>query len=232
MDIKHCTYDYLPGTQIYYYQDPKMFHVNTDTALLGQFMKIRKKDVVMDIGTNNGALLLYAMQYHPKALIGVEVNQEASTLARYNLDHHQQYEARIITADILTLAHPPVSCIVCNPPYFKVDDPNKVNASQHLARARHETNLTLDVLLPKISSLLEDRGRLYMVHRGDRLIDLAVLCRQHRMEIKKIQLVFDEAKEDARSVLIEAMKNGKPHCRILSPILLKRESLPLIKSND
>lgn len=222
MELKDCTLDYLPNTDIYYYQHPDMFHVNTDTALLGSFMKIRKKDVVMDIGTNNGALLLYAMQAHPKALIGVEINQEASELARYNLDYHHQYDAEILHEDILTLKHEPVSCIVCNPPYFKVEDPKKLNENEHLARARHEIHLTLDVLLPKISSLLQDKGRLYMVHRADRLVDLTILCRQYHLEIKQIQLVYDEAKEEARSVLIEAMKNGKPHCRILQPIIITR----------
>lgn len=222
MKLKDCMYDYLPNTDIYYYQHPDMFHVNTDTALLGSFMNIRKKDVVMDIGTNNGALLLYAMKHQPKQLIGVEVSKEACELARINLDHHKQFDAKIIQADILQLQHDPVSCIVCNPPYFKVSDPNQINDNEHLSRARHETNLSLDVLIPKISSLLQDRGRLYMVHRADRLMDLVVLCRSHQMEIKKIQLVYDEAKDDARSVLIEAMKNGKVHCRILKPIILTR----------
>lgn len=222
MDIKNCSYDYLPGTDLYYYQHPDMFHVNTDTALLGQFMEVRKKDTVMDIGTNNGALLLYAMRKQPKRLIGVEVNAEACELARYNLQHHQQSNAQILHCDILELVHEPVSCIVCNPPYFKVDDFSCINENEHLSRARHEVSLSLEVLIPKISSLLQDRGRLYMVHRADRLMDLAVLCRDQHMEIKKVQLVFDEAKEDARSVLIEAMKNGKPHCRILSPKVITR----------
>lgn len=222
MDLNNYTYDYLPNTDIYYYQHPDMFHVNTDTALLGQFMNVRKKDVVMDIGTNNGALLLYAMQYKPKQLIGVEINEEACKLARYNLDHHKQFSATILQEDILTLRHEPVSCIFCNPPYFKVSDPKQINDNEHLSRARHETSLNLEVLLPKISSLLQDRGRLYMVHRADRLMDLAILCRNHHMEIKKIQLVYDDAKEDARSVLIEAMKHGKAHCRILKPIILTR----------
>ena len=62
MDLSQCHLDYLPNTDIYYYQHPDMFHTNTDTALLGEFADIRKKDVVLDIGTNNGALLLYAMR--------------------------------------------------------------------------------------------------------------------------------------------------------------------------
>ena len=100
MDITQCSYDYLSGTDIYYYQHPDMFHVNTDTSLLGQFMEIRKKDVVMDIGTNNGALLLYAMQHKPKQLIGVEITAQACELAAYNLNELHQAQAKIICADI------------------------------------------------------------------------------------------------------------------------------------
>ena len=54
------TYDYLHGTDIYLHQRKDMFRINTDTALLAQFMDIRKDEIVLDIGTNNGALLLAA----------------------------------------------------------------------------------------------------------------------------------------------------------------------------
>lgn len=222
MDIEKYQFDYLPNSDIHYYQHPDMFHTNTDTALLGQFMDIRKKDTVLDIGTNNGALLLYAMQKKPQALIGIDINEAACRLAEYNLNEYHHANAQIIHCDFLTFSHTPISCIVCNPPYFKVSREEKLNQNQFLADARHETTLTLEALLKKAASLLVDKGRLYMIHRSDRLIDLAVLCRENHMEIKKLQLVYDEAKQDARSVLIEAMKSGKADCRILPIHIIKR----------
>lgn len=221
MDISKCHLDYLPNTDIYYYQHPDMFHTNTDTALLGQFADIRRKDSVLDIGTNNGALLLYAMRQKPKHLIGVDINEEACELADYNLNHYHQAHAEIVVCDILQFVHTPVSCIICNPPYFKVSNLKQLNHREPLSTARHEAKLTLDSLLKKASELLVDKGRLYMIHRSDRLIDVALGCRLHHMEIKKIQLVYDEAKSDAQSILIEAMKSGKPGCRIL-PIHMTR----------
>ena len=56
--MENYTYDYINGTDIYLYQHKKMFRINTDTALLAQFMKVKKGERVLDIGTNNGALLL------------------------------------------------------------------------------------------------------------------------------------------------------------------------------
>lgn len=222
MNLDSCTYDYLPGSDIYLYQHPDMFHVNTDTALLGRFMEVRRQDVVMDIGTNNGALLLYAMQKSPKAYIGVEINPEACELARYNCNELHHLSATFYAQDIMSLRHDPVSCIVCNPPYFERHEANPVNRNEHLSRARHEMNFTLEALIAKISTLLHDRGRLYMIHRSERLIDLALYCRSHHMEIKKLQFVYDEAKNEAHSVLLEAMKQGKAHCRIKEPIIIHR----------
>jgi len=46
------------------------------------------------------------------------------------------------------------SCIVCNPPYFKVSDEKQLNHREPIANARHEAKLTLDALLKKASELL------------------------------------------------------------------------------
>ena len=46
----NMTYDYLPGTDIYLHQRKDMFRMNTDTALLGYFMKVKENECVMDIG--------------------------------------------------------------------------------------------------------------------------------------------------------------------------------------
>lgn len=45
------------------WQHPDHFRFNTDTALLAEFMEIRPQESVIDIGTNNGVLLVYADQF-------------------------------------------------------------------------------------------------------------------------------------------------------------------------
>lgn len=223
MNKEDFTYDYLPGTDIYLYQHKHMFRNNTDTALLGQFMRVRKSDDILDIGTNNGALLLYANRFRPRSMTGVDINAEACRIATYNMAHHHIENAQILHGDILEMKLPLYTCIVCNPPYFKVEDAANVNVNADLSKARHELHLDLSSLLQCCQRLLQDRGRLYMVHRADRFIDIACMMRAHGLEIKGVQFVFDEAKEDARSVLIEGMKNGKPGCRIWTPKVIKRE---------
>ena len=59
--------DFLPNKEeIKLYQDDEMFCINTDTQVLGEFLNIYKQDVVLEIGTNTGALLLYASKFNPK----------------------------------------------------------------------------------------------------------------------------------------------------------------------
>ena len=61
-----------------------------------------------------------------------------------------------------------------------------------------------------------------MVHRSDRLIDIVTTLRTYRLETRSIQFVYDENKKEAISVLIEAIKDGKPNCHILKPIYKTR----------
>ena len=84
--MEDYTYDYINGTDIYLYQHKKMFRINTDTALLAQFMKVKKGERVLDIGTNNGALLLAAHRYAPSYLYGIDIQPEAIAGAEKNME--------------------------------------------------------------------------------------------------------------------------------------------------
>ena len=74
------TLDYLPRTNIQLYQDDEMIRINTDTEVLGEFLEVYRNDTVLDMGTNQGALLLYASKFTPKKLIGLEINERGCEL--------------------------------------------------------------------------------------------------------------------------------------------------------
>ena len=69
--------DYLqnhPDYKVVQHED--MYHFNTDTCLLGEFIKINKGDKVLDVGTNNGALLVFIINKGGIAC-GIEINKQA-----------------------------------------------------------------------------------------------------------------------------------------------------------
>lgn len=111
--------DYFLDESMILYQDEDHFHFNTDTKLLAGFMHIKKDETVLDIGTNNGALLLAADQYPVKELIGVEVLKEASEIAQINAKQFFTHPYQIINQAIQEVEIGEVDVIVCNPPFLK-----------------------------------------------------------------------------------------------------------------
>lgn len=219
---KKLSFDYLPGTDIYLYQHRDMFRMNTDTALLGHFMRVKEFDTVLDIGCNNGALLLYASRFTKGKLIGVEIQEEACKLAKMNLDYHKLENTEIHCIDAAEFICEPCDVVVCNPPYFKVTSVNQLNESEAKRIARHETSLDFDTLALKVSQCLKENGRFYLVHRCDRLVDILCSLRNCDLEMKTMQLIRDENNEQPHGVLIEAVKNGKHGCVVLKEHIVRR----------
>lgn len=219
---KDWSYDYVHGTDVYVYQRRDMFRMNTDTSLLATFMRIEEGERVLDIGTNNGALLAVAHTFQPSYLYGVDIQEEAIALAAYNMNHLHIDNVSLYCEDVCTCKLPKMDVIICNPPYFKVEDTSALNASIMLRKARHEQYLTLPALCAKVSSLLEEKGRFYMVHRASRLVDIIHELRAQRLEVRTLEFVYDEAKEEAVSVLVEAIKDGKANCHVRPPKMITR----------
>lgn len=215
------SFDYLPETTLEIKQRNDMFRVNSDTHYLGTFIDVKKNETVLDIGCNNGALLLYASLYKPQALVGVDFFQEAIDLAKENLEHNQ-VDATLVCSKIQDYVAQPFDVIVCNPPYFKVDEGSYVNDNEYLQVARHEKELTLDELFKHVQRLLKEDGRFYLVHRTMRLTEIVEVANQHRLKIKRMKPLYDEHKEYSTSCLFEIVKGENNQVLVEKPIVLTR----------
>ncbi len=220
MNKKNYTYDYIPNSNIYLWQRKDMFRINTDTAQLAHFMKIKKGDRVLDIGTNNGALLLFANQFCPSYLCGIDIQKDACELAKKNLMDHGINNAEIICADFTKSDLKNFDVIICNPPFFQIGSHRSAEQS-YRSIARHEFFLPLEKLLLGVGKALKENGRFYMVHRSERITEIVAECKKNRLEIKTMQFVFDDRKELAVNVLVEAVLGGSPLCQIPHPVLLR-----------
>ena len=199
--------DYLPNTNLLIKQHPEMFRMNTDSKLLGQFMKVKKSDTVLDLGCNNGVLMMYASLHEPKHLYGVDLFEEALDLAKENL------EANGITN---------FDVIVCNPPYFKTGEEHRKKDNPYRAAARHEGSLTLDKLMSVCEKTLSDHGHLFLVHRPLRITEIFTEALKTSLRPRTMCLVYDVNKEEAVSVLLEFHKNYKGDLHVLKPITIER----------
>ena len=209
--------DYLPNTDMHLYQDTSMFRINSDTCNLGNFISVKKDDVILDIGTNNGALLLYAHKLGCKKLIGVDINSEAIKLCKENMILNNISNYELYDCGVQNLNINKVDVIVSNPPYFKN---SLVNDNIDLKRARHDVSLSLDELISNSNRLLKNNGRIMLVYKTTELIYLIKLLDEYKFGITKLQFINDENKEYSNTFLIEAVKNRKHDVKVLRNIII------------
>ncbi len=202
--------DYFLDESMILFQDEDHFHFNTDTKLLAKFMRLKKDETILDIGTNNGALLLAADQEPVKELIGVEILKESSQVAEYNAKQFFKHPYKIMNQSIQEVELPLVDVIVCNPPFFKKEETNPNVKITMRQLGRIEENLTLEDLCFHANRLLKSNGRFYFVHRLNRLNDIFFNLHQNNFSVRNFQIAYDHRDHLAKSVLIEAIKES--HC--------------------
>ena len=177
--MKNLRLDYFIDENLKLYQEKDCFHFNTDTKCLAKFMKLETNDVVLDIGTNNGALLLYADQFDIQKSIGVEILKDHYEIACLNQQFFK-HPVSFYNEDIKTIQLDCVDVIVCNPPFFPLSETNPNVKMTNRQLGRIEMNLTLEELIFHAHRLLKSKGRFYFVHRPNRLNEImAELLKNH-----------------------------------------------------
>lgn len=88
------------------------------------------------------------------------------------------------------------------------------------ASARHEKLLTLEDILRVSKYLLKNNGRLAMVHRTERLMEILFLMKKYNIEPKKIRFVYPNNAKNSDLVLIEGTLNGKSGLKIMNPLFV------------
>lgn len=204
-------------------QRKDMFRINTDTYALATFMVIKKGETVLDIGTNNGALLIEASRFYPKKMIGVDIFIEAIELAKENFAAHEIHNVDFFAGRIQDIVIDSVDVILCNPPYFDQMKKENRNPNPFLEAARHEVYLPLNQLLDCVKRDLKDRGRFYLIHRSNRLAEIIIEADKRGLTLKRCRPILDHRKSNIHAVCLEFVKGGKAGLIFDNPIEIGKE---------
>jgi tRNA1(Val) A37 N6-methylase TrmN6 len=219
--IMALTLDYLPNHKdIQLYQDKEMICINTDTMILGEYLKLKNDATLLDVGTNNGALLLYAKRFSPKKYIGIDINNEALAIAKKNLELNNIFNYQLINIDAKDYIGEQVDVIVCNPPYFKMTQ-DSINSKKNMVLAKHEDSLILDDLIKMLSRNLKDHGKLFLLYQSSRLQELMNCLSLYKFRVKEMKFVYHINKDNSNVVLIKATKSGSLGLEVKKPIIIK-----------
>lgn len=210
--------DYLKFIDYEFVQDDRFIKANTDTAFLGMFLDKMKNKSVLDIGTNTGALLLYAHYHGAKYLYGVDIHDKALDTANINLsrytDTYKLYHSKIQDLDI-----DPVDVVICNPPFFEM---NNVTDDINFKEAMFEESLPMEDLFKALRRFMKDNGEAYILYQADRFPELFEMCKKYKLKIMKMQFVHDINSKHALRVMVKLKIGPMSKLKIYEPLMIDR----------
>lgn len=207
-------------------QKRKGYRFSVDAVLLSEFIRLKRHEKAIDLGTGCGVLpLLLSVTTADATFVGVEIQKALAELARRNVMlNHLEGRISILHQDFrdLRTRFPPGSfdVVFSNPPYRRRFS-GRTNPSMEKAIARHEIEGTLDDLVSIASYLLAPKGRCYLIYPASRAIDLMVTLRKHRLEPKRLRWIHPRAEQEARWLLVEARNAPGVELHVLSPLVLQ-----------
>lgn len=207
-------------------QNPERFCFGIDAVLLSDFVRVKKEETVLDLGTGTGILpILLAAKTRGKHFTGLEIQAESADMAVRSVEHNRLGDRiDIVTGDIKEAAEifrPAFfDVIATNPPYMLAEH-GLQNPGDAKAIARHEVLCTLDDILRESGKLLqESKGRFYMIHKPFRLAEIIIKMNQYKIEPKRIQFIHPYVDKEPTMVLIEGIKGGKSRVKIEPPVIM------------
>lgn len=220
--------DDLQLSGLHILQKPGSFLFGTDSVLLAFFAKAGYKSRVLDLGTGNGILpLLLWGRYRPRYICGMEIQPAAAGLAARNMRMNGLENVDIICGDYTHHDTIPgrgsYDVVVANPPYSRAGS-GKQSVADENAIARHELHATLDDVVAAAAAALKQGGKLYMVHKPERLAEIFACMGSHGLQPKAMQAVQARADKPPTLVLVKGMKQAAAGLMLHPPLVMYDEA--------
>lgn len=195
-------------------QNPQLYCFTSDSVLLANTAKVKRKDKVLDLCSGSGIVgILIASKQGAKSVDLVELQPEMADLAERNVKLNnlersvKVYETSVQKATE-ALGYEKYDVIVCNPPYQKVGT-GLTSENESIAVCKTELKLTFAELAEAVGKLLKFGGKFFFIHNAERTAELIYELGARSLQTKKITLVKPKETKEPDTVIIEAVKGGK-----------------------
>ncbi|UDI79144.1 tRNA1(Val) (adenine(37)-N6)-methyltransferase [Staphylococcus taiwanensis] len=220
----HERYDYLIKENLQIIQNDDVFSFSTDALLLAHFTKVRKNDKVLDLCAGNGVIALLLSAKGSQQIESIEIQEQLVGMAersfKYNHLNERLYMHHMDLKEVTKRFKPSqYTLVTCNPPYFKNNQLHQHQKEAHKI-ARHEVKCTLEDCMLAARHLLKQGGRLMMVHRADRLMDVLTEMRKANIEPKRVVFIYSKIGKSAVTIVVEGRKDGKQGLEIAPPFYI------------
>jgi len=219
------TLDILCDEQLKLIQKADGYRFSVDAFLLANFITLKKRERLLDIGTGCGIIPIYlAKKGYTNYMLGVEIQQDLFDLAVRNKALNQvgdrvQFLRGDIRKEVRELKNRPFHIVVSNPPYTKKGS-GRTSPGHSRYVARYESHLDLVGLLSAASSLLNPKGRFYVIYPTKRLAELISQAQSKRLALKRLRLVYPKKDAEANLFLAEFVKEGGVGVLVEKPLIV------------
>ena len=209
-------------------QNTEKFCFGMDAVLLSSFASVKAGEKVLDMGTGTGIIpILLEAKTEGEHFTGLEIQSESAEMAGRSVKLNSLEEKiDILEGDIKEASNifgkNIFNVVTVNPPYMN-DLHGIKNPDMPKAIARHEVLCTLEDVVREASYVLKQNGRMYMVHRPHRLVEIIQAMKKYKLEPKRIRFVHPYEDKEANMVLIEALKGGKSMVKIEKPLVVYKD---------
>lgn len=175
--------------------------VGTDGVLLGAWGNVEGKRI-LDIGTGTGLIALMAAQRNPEAkVLGIDIDEAAVLQAKENVAKSPFSER--VSCDLQDiLAFNPqerFDAILCNPPFFTEDT---LPDDKSRALARNSKSLPFSLLIPKVATLLSDKGTFSVIIPNNLVKEFVTLCLTENLYLSSRCTIRTSANKAPRRALL------------------------------
>ena len=215
-------------------QDPERFCFGMDAVLLTGFIqegiggRSMAGEDLLDLGTGTGIIpLLMSAKSDVNVLTGLEIQRDSARMAERSVrlnrleDRIRIKQGDIKEADAL-FAPASFGVVTCNPPYM-IGGHGLQNPDSPKAIARHEVLCDFEDVARAAERLLKPGGHFYLVHRPFRLAEIMTTLRDHKLEPKRMRLVYPYVDREPNMVLLDCVRGGRPRLSVEKPLIVYKE---------
>lgn len=213
-------------------ENKEYFCFGTDSVLLANFVKSENSNnVILDLCSGSGVIpIILSAKKKYKKIFGVELQSEMYDLFYRNIKINNLEDSIIsinenvkdiknIRKKITSIMEKDkIDIITCNPPYKEIGTGLTTNHDVKTI-AKCEVMCNLEDIFITSSKLLGKGGKLYLVHKPERLSDLIYFGRKYNLEAKEIRFVYPKINKKPSIVLISYRKDGGNETKVLEPLI-------------
>lgn len=209
---------FVLNRQVRLLQPPGGFRTSLDSVMLAAACRAKEGDRVLDMGAGVGGASFCLLARVPNCHVtGVEIQPEYHALAVENIKLNNG-NADFICADIHAFESDRFDHIICNPPYLEAGTHTRSPDEGRAASNGHEKE-TLSAWVDTAFRLLKSNGSLTIIHRAD-MMDKIILAMGKRFGAIEIIPLWPRQEEDAKRVIIRAIKDRRSPCILYAGIVL------------